>query len=1076
MKKENRKTIDGMTFKTYEFDHILTLMKMNYKWIYYVIVVNLGLFGALGSGYSSPVSKIPDNVHGSTNHILQEAITVSGLVTDQEGEVLIGVNILVKGTSNGASTDFDGKFTLNDVDENAILVLSYVGYQTMEVAVEGRSDIVIQMSSDAQLLDELVVVGYGTVKKSDLTGSVSNLSGETFKNQPMTQVSEMLTGTVAGFYANQGNSAQGGGSLEVRGPNSINASSSPLIVLDGVIYSGSLSDINPSDIENIDVLKDASSAAVYGARAASGVVIITTKKGGDTKPRVSFSTQLGTTGVTGQLEPFQGEEYLTFRRDVLRVTNPNVESYYFDDPSNLPSGVTLEQWRSASGNPAADNTDEWLARLSFFQVETDNYKAGNVVNWFDEVVQPGIRQNYDLSISGGNKDLKYYWSIGYQDNEGVIRGDQFSTIRSRLNLDYTVSDWLSVGINTQFANRDQGSVTANLGNMYNMSPYGDIFEENGDVKWYPNTFVVQNPLINYYGQEQLNKVNTMFSALYANVGLPFGINYNLSFQPRFDFSKDYNFFSSKTIAGGATRSGGYGTRAESSGYGWIFDNILSWKKDLGVHSIDVTALYSLERNQTWYSYLNNQTFVPNQNLGYSGLAFGTNPGLSSTDTETAGDAAMFRVNYTLMGKYLLTASIRRDGWSAFGSKNPHAYFPAAAFAWKLSDEKFFNSDIIDNMKVRLSWGVNGNRSIGNYAALAQLNSTLYYDGGSVRVGVFNNTLANKDLVWEKTSSINLGVDMGFVRGRVNASADFYQMTTTDMLLNRLVPEISGFESVTANLGEMTNIGFDLTIGTVNIDKENFSWSSNLVFSMNRNEIVELFGDKGDYILQGENLNGELPDYTNEWFPGHALDAIWDYDILGIWQLDEADQAAEYRLEPGDFKATDLNGDGAYEAVYDKQFIGYSRPRVRLGLRNEFSFLKDWSASVFIRADLGHMGEFSKGIRSGGIDTYDRRNTYNTPYWTPDNPINDFPSLTNNSSVYGGGLGFYKSLSFVRVQDLSLSYSVPENITEILKSSSIRVYLSARNLLTFDKWPDWDPESLTEPMPKVFTFGLNVTLQ
>lgn len=1008
--------------------------------------------------------------------VLLPPIDVSGVVSDQQGQPLTGVNVLVQGTTKGTSTDFDGTFSLTNVEENAILVFSYIGYQTQEVAVEGRTSIAIEMASDAQLLDELVVVGYGTVKKSDLTGSVARIDGETFRDQPITQVSEMLTGNVAGFYANQSTRASGGSSLEVRGPNSLNASSTPMIVLDGVIYNGSLRDINPSDIESIDVLKDASSAAVYGARAASGVIIISTKEGLEGKPVVQFSTQIGSAGLTGMFEPFQGEEYLNYRRDVLRVINPDFPSYYFDDPSNLPSGVSIEEWRNAAGNPVADNEDEYLARLNFYQIEIGNYKEGDVVNWFDEVMQTGFRQNYDLSVSGGTESLKYYWSLGYQNNEGVIRGDEFGTIRSRLNLDYTISDWLNVGLNTQYSNRDESSVLASVGSMYNMSPYGDIFEENGDVKWFPNTFIVSNPLIDYYGQDKLRNINSFFSNIYANIGLPLGINYKISFQPRFEFLKDYNFWSDKTFAGGRSRSGGYATRREASEYSWILDNIVSWQKEVGVHLFDVTLLYSSEKNQAWSSYLENQSFVPNQNLGFGGLAFGTNPSLSSNDSETTGDAAMARLNYTLLNKYLITVSVRRDGYSAFGNKFPRATFPAAAFAWKLSDEDFFQSDLISNVKLRLSWGVNGNRDIGAYSALARLSSELYYDGSNVRVGVTNNTLANIDLRWEKTTSFNVGLDMGWMDGRINSNLDVYKMNTTDLLLNRLVPEISGYESVTANLGELQNIGADLSINSVNMDRDNFQWNSNFVFSLNRNKIVELFGDQGTYTLEGNQITGEVPDYSNEWFPGHAIDHIWDYNITGIWQENEADAAAEYRLIPGDIKSVDVNNDGKYEALEDKQFIGYSRPRFRLGLRNSFTFFDNFEASIFLRGDLGHKKEFNEGLRLGGVDTYDRRNSYKTPYWTPSNPINSFPSLTNNVSVYGGGISFYKSASFVRIQDLSLSYNVPAEWADRVKSRSIRFYGSVRNLYSFDDWPGWDPESLDDPMPRIFSVGLDVTLQ
>ncbi len=1003
-------------------------------------------------------------------------LDIEGTVTDLQGEPLIGVNVLVKGTNTGTSTDYDGSFSLTDVADNAVLVFSYIGYQTLEVDVDGQSFLEVRMASDAQMLDELVVVGYGTVKKSDLTGSVATISGETFRDQPLTQVSEMLSGTVAGFYSTQGTRAAGGGSLEIRGPNSLTASSTPMIVLDGVIYNGSLADINPSDIQSIDILKDASSAAVYGARAASGVVIITTKQGSTGKPVIRFNARVGTASPSNKFEPFQGEEYLTFRRDVLRAITPGFPSYYFDDPTDLPDGVSLEEWRNASDNPNANDLDEYLSRLNFFQVESKNYKEGNVVNWFDEVMQTGFRQDYDLSVSGGTENLKYYWSLGYQNNEGIIRGDQFGSIRSRLNLDYTISEWLNVGINTQFANRDESSVLASLGSMYNMSPYGDIFEENGDVKWYPNGFAVASPLINYYGQDRLRKINSLFTNLYANIGLPFDINYQISFQPRFQFLKDYNFYSDKTLAGGSSRSGGYATRAENSDYSWIFDHILSWQKAFGDHNFDVTLLYSAEKNQYWRSSLANQTFVPNQNLGFGGLGYGTNPSLDSNDSETTGDAAMARLNYTLLDRYLFTFSVRRDGYSAFGTRYPRATFPAAAFAWKLSDEAFFNSNFINSMKLRLSWGVNGNREIGAYSALARLASDIYYDGSSVHVGVTNNTLANNNLRWEKTASFNVGLDLGMWNGRIDISLDAYKMNTTDLLLNRLVPEISGFSSVTANLGELQNIGTDFSISSVNMDREGFQWKSNFVFSLNRNKILELFGDVGTYTLEGKTITGEVPDYTNAWFPGHAIDHVWDYNILGIWQEHEADEAAEYRLKPGDLKSEDVNNDGQYDALTDKKFIGHSRPRVRMGLRNEFTIFRNLQASVFLRADLGHIRAFNQGLRTGGVDTYDRRNTYKTPYWTPSNPINDFPSLTNTIAVYGGGISFYKPASFVRIQDLTLSYSLPGEWADRLMAQNIRFYGSVRNLYSFDKWPGWDPETLTDPLPRTISFGVDVTLK
>ncbi|QRR01277.1 SusC/RagA family TonB-linked outer membrane protein [Dyadobacter sandarakinus] len=1010
----------------------------------------------------------------------QRLSEVHGTVLDSLAQTgLPGVTVIVKGTQRGTTTNAGGQYSIEAASTDT-LSFSFVGYGLKEMLVGNKTTIDIALQPSENALNELVVVGYGTMKKSDLTGAVIRLDAKTFKNQPMTQLSDMLTGTVAGFNANQNPSAAGGSSLQVRGPKSLNASTNPMVVVDGVIFNGSIADINPGDIETMDILKDASSAAVFGARAAGGVILITTKKGTTGKPVISVSANVGVATTTDEFKAFDKDGYLVFRRDVLRATNPDRPGFYYDNPSQLPSGVSIDQWRQASNNPQADNTQEWLSRLRFFPIETQNYLAGKTVDWYKEVMQTGLRQNYDVSIGGGAKNITYYWSLGYQNNEGVIRGDKFGTIRSRLNVDFKVTDWLNVGANTQFADRDESTVPANLGAMYQMSPYGSMFDDAGKIMWYPNSFTSVNPLINYYGQDRFRKINSLFTSIYGKLKLPFGFDYKLSYQPRYEVIKDYNFWSSATLEGGATRTNGYGLREDTSTFEFILDNLLHWNREFGVHHFDVTLLYSAERNRGWSSTMTNQGFVPNQNLGSHGLQYGTSPSVTTDDTQLTGDAAMARLNYTLFDKYLLTASIRRDGFSAFGTKQPRAFFPAAALAWKISEEKFFNLDFVSQMKLRLSYGVNGNRDIGAYSALAQLTSTQYYNGTGVQVGVFPTTLANPNLIWERTESINVGADMSFLKNRLDVSVEYYDMTTSNLLMRRLLPEITGFKNITTNLGELGNKGFEMTVNTVNTDRPNFTWRSGVVFSFNRNKIKRLFGDYSDQVVDGKTVRTELPDYTNQWFPGQALDRIWNYNITGIWQTSEKDAAAVYKLSPGDFKATDVDGNGKYEAIQDKQFIGYRQPRFRIGFRNEFTFFKNLTATVFLRSELGHKAPFAEGLRTGGSDTYDRRNTNDFAYWTPENGINDYPRLNNNTNVFGGGIQFYKPLSFVRLQDVNVGYSLPAALASKLRLDNLRIFASARNLLTFTKWPGWDPESWDEdglnvPMPKNFTIGLNLSL-
>lgn len=1002
---------------------------------------------------------------------------ISGTVVDENGEPLIGATVQVKEEpGKGTVTDFEGNFSFGDISPTSTLVVSYIGYKTIEVPVNERSEIQITLESDSQTLDEVIVVGYGTQKKSDLTGSVQRLNGEDFKNQNVTQVGEMLAGTIAGFSANQSAAPAGGSSMEVRGPTSLTAGTSPMIVLDGVIYNGSLRDINPADIETIDILKDASSAAIFGAKAASGVVLITTTKGTSGKPVISYSSKIGVSTPTYERRPYSPQEYVDFRADYFRTINPGQNYNYYTNPDNLPGDVSLDEWRNMSESPLPDNTNEYLRRLNFFPIEQEEYKAGRSTDWYDVVFRNGVRQTHDLSLSGGSEKSSYYWSLGYVDNEGLRLGDEYSAIRSRMNVDFEVSDWLNVGVNAQFSDRDEGGVPGSW-NIYSNSPFGREFDEEGNVERlaHGHTF---HPLIDYYRDDRFRKVNSLFANLYADVNLPLGIEYRLSFQPRYETMKDLYFRSTSVELGGdPAQDLSMGDRQEYSRQEWILDNILKWNETFGIHNFDVTLLYSAEQNKYWSTSQSNQNITPNEQLGYHGLQFGDGPAIDNEDRIFTGEALMARLNYTLLDKYLLTASVRRDGFSAFGQEQPRATFPAAALAWQVSRENFYNENwFINRLKMRISWGSNGNRDIGIYSALARLSSDLWFDGSTPRVGLFNSTLANPGLVWEKTNSFNVGIDLGFIGNRIDISIDAYDATTTNLLMNRRLPSLTGFSNVTTNLGELNNKGLELTVNSVNINSSKINWNSNFVFSLNRNKIVSLFGDMGEYTLLGETQVGELPDYTNQWFPGYAIDAVWDYDRTGVWQLGEEDEAAQYVMRPGDFKSVDVNQDGIYRAEDDKQFIGFLQPRFRLGLGNDINFLDNWSLSIFLRADLGHIGEES-GALNGGNESNDRRgrNVGPLPYWTPENPINDYARLDLHTGGYGGGIKIYRSRSFFRVQNISLSYSVPEEVIERIKLKNLRIFGAVRNIITVTKWPGWDPESGNTPMPQTYNAGISLSL-
>ncbi len=1002
---------------------------------------------------------------------------ITGVITDELGEPMPGVNVTVKGTTTGVVTDVAGKYSINVPGRNTILVFSFIGYETHEILVGDQNVIDIKFTEETHEIEEVVVVGYGTMKKKDLTGSVTHVNTAQYQDQPKTHVLDMLAGQVAGFNVNQSASAMGGAeSFQVRGPTSLGTKTDPLIVLDGVIFNGNMVDINPNDVETVDVLKDASSAAVYGARAAAGVIMITTKKGKKGKPVINFSAQLGVSTLANhKFRPYDAKGFLDFRRDAMSVWFPHGSGYkyYYYNPDNLPADTNITEWRNASANPAADNRDEWGTRLNLFPTEKENFLENKTIDWHGKQIRPGLRQSYDVSIGGGGDRFTYYWSLGYDDNQSLIFGERYTAVRTRLNVDFAVTDWLNVGVNMQYADRDDSAVPIS----YNatVSPYGSDYDENGKVVWYPTGYQGQgNPFTEYEERQRYSRYNTLFASIFANVKLPWGFKYELLFQPRYEFSRDYNFWDDQSYNGSVGHSKGYGSRLEYWDYEWMVDNILRWNKDFGVHRFDVTLLFNAEKYNTYSTTMTGETFSPSTNLGWHALQQAEKKDIKNTDEQRTGNAYMGRLNYSLMDKYLLTASIRRDGFSAFGQRNPTALFPAAAVAWRISEENFFNIPVVNHLKLRASWGVNGNRSIGNYDALATIGTTPYYDGTNSYSAVNTSALGNASLKWERTEALNFGMDISLLKSRINLTVDYYNMNTYDMLMNEALPILTGFKSIRSNIGQLGNQGFEFTLSTVNIDRENLRWQSNFIFSLNRNKIKKLFGTYGEYTLMGEKRYGELPNYTNKWFPGQAVDVVWDYKVTGVWQVEEAAEAARYNLAPGSFKAKDPDGNGKYEELIDKQFIGHTAPRFRLGWTNDVTFLKHFTASVFFRAELGHIARASICERVGGY-SYNRHNEWDFPYWTPENRNNEYCGLRPDTTPFGGGIGIYKSMSFFKIQDFSVGYNLPKELSNKLTLNSMRVSFSIRNLYTATKWIGWDPESGNSPLPRIYSVRLSLSL-
>jgi len=1006
----------------------------------------------------------------------QQGKTITGTVVDENDQPLPGVTVLVPGTTIGTVTQADGSFTLDVPSDTESLTFSFIGLKTREVELGNQLTFNIQMEQDVIGLEEVIAVGYGTMKKSDLTGSVQRVDVAKYETQQTTSMIEMLNGTVAGFNSNQGTSAAGGGSMEVRGPTSLKANNSPLVVLDGVIYNGSIGDINPNDIESIDILKDASSAAIFGARSASGILIVTTKRGRTSKPTINFTTKIGVTGLTNHMRPQTPEEYTTSRGDYWADVNPDKPEHYYTDPNNLPAGLSIEEWKNYDTTPSDDPVQMWFDRMGMTQIELDNYKAGKTVDWYEEVYRNGIRQDYDLSLSGGSQSLRYYWSAGYTDNQGVQLGDDYKNIRSRINIDADVTDFLKVGVNAQFADRDRSSQNASLGNAISASPYGNIYEEDGvTLTFYPHGDAMsQNPLLYYKYRDKLNYTQTLFATLFGEVKLPFGLSYRVSYVNRYSWNKNY-YFDPVTTPNGFSNNG-YGRRIDNSVYEWQVDNIFKWQKTFAdVHDFNATFLINAEKYQSWQSLQENNNFAPSGALSFHALQAGISPSLNNNDNYSTGNALMARLNYSFMDKYMLTATWRRDGYSAFGQKHPYAEFPSAAVAWRISEENFFDVSWVDYLKLRVSWGANGNRAVGRYDALARLGTTKYLYGTTLATGVYSSTMANSDLRWERTEALNFGIDFGIINNMLYGSVEYYDMTTRDLLLNRSLPRIIGYTSVAANLGELGNKGFEITLNSTNVSTSNFIWNSNLVFSFNRNKIKHLYGEMVDELDAEGNVIGqkEADDIGNGWFIGQALDRIWDYEILGVWQLGEEETAAIYGKQPGDIKLKDQNGDDVLNPIGDKIFQGYKRPQYKIGFRNDFILFKNFEINAFIRADLGYYGVNNLHRNSGANSDFERRSRMYRPYWTFDNPINDYARL--NSDTDSPGFNYWENRSFLRLQDLSIGYNIPSSKLEKYKIQRLKIFLNFRNMLTITGWEHYDPESQTSMMPKYSSIGVNVSL-
>lgn len=1055
--------------------------------------------------------------------VLAQNRSIKGKVTDAKtGETLIGVAVKVQNTSAGTTTDLNGNFELN-IGPNATLEISYVGYDTKTVTVGTQNEITVSLNPNSKSLDEVVVIGYGTAKKSDLTGSIVSVSPDKIANENPKTVQDILRGT-PGLNVGYNASAKGGGSLQIRGQNSLYDAgnhNSPLLILDGMIFYGELSEINPDDIEKIDILKDASAAAVYGSQAASGVIIITTKKGKPGKPVVNITSNIGATELSDFPERFSPESYMNHRQDFYESSsygiNPQTgayeayqkgtdasKPYYYTRPDQLPSGFSIEDWRAYTGNNnGQSDLSIWAGRLGLEGSILQNYLDGRTVNWADKAFGTGFNKDFNGSVSGASDKVNYYLSAGYLKNEGTVVSDQYQAIRANMKVNGQVNKWLELGANVNFQDRSDGNLDIDLAQTLRNSPFSNYSDDMGNPTQFPLDETYSQRGYNYDFQRQyldLEKGYTVLNTIFnSKVKLPFNITYTFNYAPRFQFFYD-RYFSSAALPGSLPADRGV-NREQAKKFDWSLNNTINWEYTLAKkHRFNVTLVQEAEERQSWQDRIEARNILPSDALGFHNTKNGgkEDSGFSSSDSRQTANALLGRIFYSYDNRYMLTASVRRDGYSAFGTSNPYATFPSMAVAWTFTNEKFFKwNDLLSNGKLRLSYGKNGNRSLADpYLALANLSA-----GGGKLHGYINSKgeleqyrylyadrLANSQLRWEKTASFNFGLDFGFLNNRISGSVDYYRKKTEDMILNQRLPSFTGFSSITTNLGQVDNNGVDVALNSVNIRNDLFQWNTTVGISYNKNKIVHIDYSREDIKDAQGNVIGskEKDDQTNGWFIGQPISTIWDYKVTGIWQVDEYDEARRYDQFPGDPKIQNtyteddvVNADGSITPVYnnkDKVFIGQTTPPLNWSLRNEFVFKNNLTLSFSIYSFMGHKSLESYYLNNdddGGRLGYGLQNVVAKEYWTPDNPTNKYGRIQAKGSGNAGGARMDYNRSFIRLDNISVGYTLPKKWTSRWDLSNVKVFGTVRNVANWsNNWEYGDPETGSWAS-RVYNLGLNL---
>lgn len=964
----------------------------------------------------------------------QKQVVRSGTVKDANGPVE-GVTVMLKGTGDGTVTDSLGRFTITARSGDR-LIISGSGVISQEIEVTEKTVYDIVLSARPNTMNEVVVVGYGSQSKRNITGSVSKISLSETQDLPNTNVTQSLRGRIAGVqFTDNGRPGQNG-SILIRGTKSLSASNNPLIILDGIFFNGSFVDINPNDIESIEVLKDASASAIYGSRAANGVILITSKKGKTEKPTIRVNSFYGISDWARQLKLLSPERYIQKAIDIRRARGITV------DPNDPSTFLTL--------------------------TEAENYKNGVSIDPYEMISQDARIYSTDLSVSGKSQRTNYYLSGSFSNEKGLVYQDNIKRRSFRVNLENKLADWLMIGTNSMYSENDQSGVPADIDRAIRQSPFGTWFYPDGTPTQYTvpeDQGASPNPLRDPYLSENENVRSNLFASFYSIIQIPKikGLSYRLNFSNNYRWIRDYKLTrQDKNLTTNTTSASKRNWRAAD----WVLENILDYSKKFGMdHAIDATVMYGFNKFTT-ESTTASASQLASDILGWNSLQTGAVLTNLSSAEQTSGVSSMARLNYRYKGRYLLTLTARRDGSSVFAENYKYATFPSAAISWIASDESFMAKlNAVNLLKLRVSYGAVGNQAISPYQSLSLANTNYYVfgDGGGSSLGIYPSNISNENLKWETTYMGNIGLDFSLFDSRIGGTIEVYNMNTRNLLVERALPIMTGYTSVWTNLGEVNNRGLEVTINTVNLRTKQFEWSTDFVFSKNRNKIVHLYGSDAD----GDGI--EDNDVGNKWFIGQPVRVFYDYVFDGIYQKGDALPTG---YSPGFARFRDLNNDGKVEASNDRTIVGQADPKYRWGLTNSFSY-KGFELSFFINAMTGWLGVFNElDYYFDSIDPIRPSNMFDSDWWTEEDPSNSRPSLEYRRSTLGHN--WYRSRNFVRIQDVSLVYNFPSRFVTRHKLSNLSIYASAKNLATFTDWPGTNPETITSfPIARSAAMGFRL---